>query len=386
MLIYRCFRVLRTVPLLILAGCFIVTSSVQADDVFTVSDVKVDVTAENAVAAREKAFSEAQVQAFMALAQKLLGDTDFTQYRAPDVAVISAMIKDFEITNERLSAVQYIGTYTFRFEGDAVRGHFNKGGMRYNDVESKPVLVLPFFQMAGRTVLWQEENPWLAAWANDRAPAGMLVPIAVPLGDIRDVADIGDNEALAYSPAGLNSMLARYGAGEAVVLVAVPEMGVSALPEAVSIMMYRTDTYMPQLVRTLRVSADPGANAASLYEKAEKEIRSAIQSDWKTQMAVNPVTENNAISVHVRFQTMQQWVETRQTMMRVQGILDMKVRSVTPREAQVDLRFAGDENRLRQMMAQADLILSQPQMGGDAAYGDAPAFVYTVTLRKYASY
>jgi hypothetical protein len=215
---------------------------------------------------------------------------------------------------------------------------------------------------------------------------GLLVPIAVPLGDVRDVADIGDNEALTYSPDGLNSILARYGAGEAVILVAVPETSAVSAIEAVSIMMYRTDTYVPQLVRTVRVVADPGMDAAALYEKAEKQIRSAIQSDWKAAMAVNPVAENNAMTVHVQFQTMQQWVETRQAMLRVQGISDMKVRSVTPREAQVDLRFSGDENRLRQVMAQSDLILSSPQMTPDIAYGYAPSYAYTVTLRKYASY
>lgn len=384
--IYRCFRALRTVLLLILAGGIIYSSSARADDVFTVSDVKVDVTAENAVAAREKAFAEAQVQAFTALAQKLLGEDDFKQYKAPDAPVIAAMIKDFEITDERLSAVQYIGTYTFRFEGSAVRNHFNTGGVRYSDVGSKPVLVLPFYQAEGHTVLWQENNPWLAAWSNEREPAGMLVPIAVPLGDIRDVADIGDNEAMTYSPEGLNSMLTRYGAVEAVIVVAVPEAGIAGAPEAISIMMYRTDTYVPQLVRTVRVTADAGMDTAALFEKGEKEIRSAIQSDWKTAMAVNPVTENNAITVHVQFQTMQQWVETRQAMMRVQGLTDIKVKSVTPREAQVDIYFAGDENRLRQMMAQADLILSQPQMNADIAYGYAPSTVYSVTLRKYASY
>ncbi len=386
MLIYKCFRVLRTVLLLILAGGFVLASPVRADDVFTVSDVKVDVTAENAVAAREKAFIEAQVQAFTALARKLVGDADFARYKAPDIAVISAMIKDFEITDERLSAVRYIGTYTFRFEGRSVRDHFNRGGMRYNDVASKPVLVLPFYQLPGRTILWQDDNPWLAAWANERSPAGTLVPIAVPLGDIRDVADIGDNEALTYSPHGLNSIVSRYGAGEAVILVAVPETGNGDAPEAVSIMMYRTDTYVPQLVRTVRVEAAPGITGAALYEKAEKIIRDAIQSDWKTQMVVNPVEEDSTITVHVRFQTMQQWVETRQALMRVQGILDMKVRSVTPREAQVDLRFAGDTNRLRQMMAQTDLVLSQPQMYPDASYGYPPSAVYSVMLRKYASY
>lgn len=375
------FRTLRT-ALPVMAGLAVILSSpARADDVFTVSDVKVDVTAENAVAAREKAFAEAEVKALTALAQKLLGEADFARYKAPEATVISGMIKDFEITDERLSAVQYIGTYTFRFEGDAVRQHFNVGGMHYSDVQSKPVLVLPFYKTETRMVLWQDENPWLAAWAKTAAGAGGLVPVAVPMGDIRDVGDIGDNEALTYRRDGLDSILQRYNAGEAIILIAAPEQS------GVSVTMYRTDRRGPEFVRTLHVAPDPEMDADGLYAKAVKEVRATIQSDWKTETAINPVADqNNAMTIRVHFDTMQQWVETRQALRRVAGVTEMKVLSVTPREAQVVLRYAGDENRLRLAMAQVDLVLGQQAAGGDvAAYGYVPA-AYDVFLKKYTPF
>lgn len=381
------FRALRT-ALPVMAGLAVILSfPARADDVFTVSDVRVDVTAENAVAAREKAFAEAEVQALTALAQKLLGEADFARYKAPAATVISGMIKDFEITDERLSAVQYIGTYTFRFEGDAVRQHFNVGGMHYSDVQSKPVLVLPFYKTETRMVLWQDENPWLAAWAKTAAGAGGLVPVAVPMGDIRDVGDIGDNEALTYRQDGLDSIIQRYNAGEAIILMAEPEKIAGDVPADVNVTVYRTDRNGPEYVRTLRVTPDAGMDAAALYAKAVKEVRATIQSDWKTETVINPATDqNNAMTIRVHFDTMQQWVETRQALRRVAGIAEMKILSVTPREAQVALRYAGDENRLRLAMAQADLVLGQQVAGGDvAAYGYAPA-AYDVFLKKYTPF
>jgi hypothetical protein len=378
-------KVLRAIlPAIVLAMLVFSPLAKADDDVFTVSAVKVDVTAENAVAAREKAFAQAQSVAFMALAVKLLGDVDVATYKAPDPSVISLMIKDFEITDERLSAVRYIGTYTFRFDGDAVRNHFKLRGVHYTDVESKPVLILPFYQWGSRTILWQDDNPWLQAWSNQQEPSGQLVPVVVPLGDIRDVGDIGDNEALTYHRAGLQSMLDRYGAGEAIILMAAPGPDAGGVPATLDVLMYRTDGPGPEYVRTLKIQPDAGSSAAGLYEKAEKEVRAAIQKDWKTQTVVDPVEDNKEMTVMVHYSTMQQWVETRQAMRRVSGISEMRVKSVTAREAKVELQFSGGENRLRLALEQADMVLSPSQQPDQAAYGYDSPVVYEVYLKKYA--
>lgn len=353
----------------------------RAADVFTVSGVEVDVTAENAVAAREKAFAEARGEAFRALAERLLGEGEMAHYTPPDQAVISGMIQDFEITSERLSAVRYIATYTFRFDGAAVRNHFNMRGRVYSDVASRPVLVLPFYRLgAGEgSVLWRGENPWLQAWARMTPQgAGALVPLSVPLGDIRDVADIGDDEALAYNTYNLTNMLHRYNAGEAAILIATPGEG------GLQVMVYRTDRAVPEFVRTLNVSMQADDDDAALYDRAVLAVRDALQTDWKAQTAIDPAQSAMPATMNVRatFNTMQQWVETRQALRRVQGVEDMRITSVTPREAQIELVFSGDENRLRLALAQAELMLV-PRQGYGSAYGGFAPQAYDIYLRKY---
>jgi hypothetical protein len=61
----------------------------------------------------------------------------------------------------------------------------------------------------------------------------------------------------------------------------------------------------------------------------------------------------------------------------VQGITDMKVKSVTPREAQVELQFSGSVDRLRLMLAQSDLVLSSPAND---------SLQYSLYLKKLAPY
>lgn len=368
-----------------------------AEDVFTVRGVKVDVTAENAVTAREKAFGEAQVAAFKALALRILGDEAAKTYAAPPVADISTMIQDFEVTDERLSAVEYIGTYTFRFDGPSIRRQFNMEHMGQN-MATRPVLVLPFYQMGSRISLWQESNPHLGAWSRSNAQGG-LVQIRVPLGDIRDIADVGDDQALTYRRDGLYQILERYNASEAIVLIAVPGPADAAdVPTDISTMIYRTDRDRPEYVQTIKTNPDENSTAAQLYDKAVREVRAALQRDWKSEGAgayaysataqANPdgsmpeIPAGNIMTVRAQFNTMQQWIETRQAIRRVPGLVGMKVRSVTPREAVVELEYAGDEAGLKSALTQQDLVLSAPAV--EYAYGSS--VIYGLALRKYAPF
>lgn len=395
----RCVSVLGVV---VLAFVCAPRAGHAAEDVFTVSGVKVDVTAENAVAAREKAFTAAQIAAFKALALRILGDEAAKTYPTPSVATISTMIQDFEITDERLSAVEYIGTYTFRFDGNAVRSQFNMENLKYA-AATRPVLVLPFYQMGSRISLWQDTNPHLGAWTRSNAQGG-LVQIRVPLGDIRDIADVGDDQALTYRRDGLYQILERYGASEAIILIAVPGPADAAdVPTDISTMIYRTDRDRAEYVQTIKTNPDDNSTAAQLYDKAVREVRAALQRDWKSEgagaYAYTATAQANAdgsmpdamsgyampshiMTVRAQFSTMQQWIETRQAIRRVPGLMGMKVRSVTPREAVVELEYAGDEIGLKSALTQQELVLNAPQI--EYAYGSS--MIYGLALKKYAPF
>ena len=107
------------------------SASVQAAGLFTVENITVDVTADNAIAAREQAFNEAQVKAFTKLTKRLVEEGETDKMDTPGADTISTMIEDFEVTNERLSKVRYVGTYTFSFNENAVRRLFTTSGQSY---------------------------------------------------------------------------------------------------------------------------------------------------------------------------------------------------------------------------------------------------------------
>ncbi len=375
--------------LTILALLSAIPAARAADDpVFTVENVQVDVTDKDAAAAREKAFPQAQQAAFLQLAQKLMTEDEMKRFKAPDDITLGSMIRDYEMSDEHLSSVRYVGTYTFRFKGDAVRAYLGKQNLTYTDVPSKTLLVLPFYQWGSKTVLWGDDNPWLAAWTRQGPSSKGLVPLAVPLGDAQDVADIGDKDAFTYDRTNLQHMMGRYNATEAAIALAAVQWGADAgagqVPHELNVQIYRTDHNGPEFVTSLKVASQPNDTLNALYDRAADAVRAALQHDWKARTATNPVAEQAApsstMTVRIRFAGMAQWVETQKALRAAPGVSGVKVLSLKPDAANVEFAFAGTEDRLRLALAQADITLSTP--GVDFASGQA--LVYDLYLNKYA--
>ena len=216
------FLFLTFISMLVIGTIGYAPTVMAADPAFTISDVHVDVTSDNAAKAREEAFAKAQYNAFQKLANRLLSKGQISSFEMPNPRLISTLINDFEVTNEQLSTVRYVGTYTFRFKDSEVRRYLNMQNMSFTDVASKAVLVLPFYQTGSETVLWDDSNLWMKAWARNKTYQG-LVPVLVPIGDLQDVSDIEGSEPLDYHSDKMAAMIERYNAREAIIVIAAPQ-------------------------------------------------------------------------------------------------------------------------------------------------------------------
>lgn len=366
------FPVILTSPLTLLGRLIIVflafahmTPAMASDPIFTIEDVVGDVTAENAIAAREKAFEEAQVKAFEELTLRMLPDADLATTKPPAPNIISTMIQDFEVTNEQLSAVRYIGTYTFRFRDREVRRYFAKTGTTISDVSSEKLLVLPFLNKDSRNILWTPGNVWMQAWNRVPSLSG-LVPLEVPIGDISDVRDIGDGQALTYNVAGLSKLLSRYGAAEAAITIATPDDQLLKItnPEdtaigRLDIEIYRTDRNGPELVQQVTAIADGAQTRAQLYDRGVMLVRSALQKDWKAKTAIRPTTNTKMIRLVVPIESLNDWIKIQTNLSRMSALTSIDLKSLTPRQANVEIRYKGGEERLSLTLAQAGLEIEQ---------------------------
>ncbi len=345
------------------------TQGHAADSAFTITDVHVDVTSDNAAKAREEAFGKAQYSAFRQLADRLLSEGEAASFQMPDVSTISTMINDFEVTNEQLSTVRYVGTYTFRFKDKDVRQYLNMKNMSFTDVASKPVLVLPFYEDGGRTVLWDDSNPWMKSWADNKTFQG-LVPVMVPIGDLQDVADIEEGQPLSYENEKMSAMIERYNAREALIVIAAPKNPVSQndvmVPSNLEISIYQTSGDKPRFLRSVNVANESDSDfGKAMFNEGVQRVRSVFQDQWKSQTVVSPsYGTSNQLKARVHFSNVQEWVETQNALKNVAGVTETKLLSLSPRMAELEILFKGDESRLRLALSQANFTLSQPRVNG----------------------
>lgn len=363
---------------------FFCRTACAADSAYTIERIQVDVTAENAAAAREEAFALAQVRAFDALADRLLSEDERAGFERPDTEIISSLVQDFEILEEQLSHVRYIGTYRFRFREKAVSDFFSNRGVAHTDVSSRPVLVIPFYQTGQRNILWSGDNPWLRAWQNSSERRG-LVPVVVPIGDLQDITDVNEDKALASDWSRTGNMGSRYGAGEVMILLAVPEYD-----QAGNILKLRVDVYtiedgLPEYASSLDVSRRSGETADGLFLRATSTVKDKLQKLWKNMTIVDP-SQTSEITVRVRFNDIREWIAVKSALDGVKMLDELSVESLNPHEAYLHIKFRGDEGRLRLALSQKELQLSRPRISFDQtnrhSHGLKSPLVYDILLSK----
>jgi hypothetical protein len=326
-------------------------------EIFTIRDVPVDETAATAAEARQVALAVGQRRAFRRLMDRLVPDDQQQRIPELDSNLLQYYVQDFSVDNERTSAVRYLADLTIRFNADQVRDLLRSNGVDFAETRGKPVVVLPVFSDAeGISTLWLDANPWREIWARRPADDG-LVPMIVPIGDLEDLAVVDAAQAVAGDAVALSTMAERYGAEDALVTEATlsgdPETGNAALQ--VLTRRYR-DGMNSTTVRDNLVQVTGEPYEAFLVRAADR-IDGAVQETWK-QLNVLQFGNQRSILVFVPLGGLDDWLKVRRRLAGVAAVQQTTLTTLTRGEAQLEITFVGDEQRLTRGLAQRDLFLS----------------------------
>ena len=326
-------------------------------DVFTVSNVEVDATAETATAARELALQDGQRQALRRLVERLALRADLGKPLDVDDATLSNMLQDYQVEEEKTSPVRYLARLTYRFKPGPVRTLLRRAGLGFAETPSKPVLVLPVYELARAYYLWDDPNPWREAWSR-LPPRDGLVPLAIPLGDLADIADIGAEQAVRGVRDRLRAIAARYEAGD--VLVAVARLGIDPVANTrkleIRISRHGTAEQRPDTVQTFTL--DPERSADEIFDAAARAVAEEVEELWKRDNLLQ-FDQVDTISVVVPIDFLEDWLEIARRLDSIAFINRKVLTYISLTEARVDLHFIGDVAQLRLALAQNDLVLTE---------------------------
>ncbi len=328
----------------------------QSAEVFEVLGVAVDVTADNAARAREQALAEGTGLAFRRLLERMTMRAHYGQLPKPGRDEIVTYVNDFSVAEEKTSAVRYLARLDFRFKAAEVRALLIDYGLPFAETPSKPVLVLPVYQVAGALFLWDEPNPWREAWTRRPRTDG-LVPVALPLGDLSDIAAIGAEQAVKGDVQRLSAISVRYNTGDTMVAHAILRMGAGGRPNLeVSTSRQGASLNEQSVVQTF--SGEFGESLEDLLTRAAIELTQSMEDNWK-QSNLLRFGQSAVVAVTVPIGGLEDWLAVRRRLKGVAVLRNTELVLLSRDEVRINLNYFGALEQLALALGQADLGLSR---------------------------
>jgi len=330
----------------------------DAPRLFEVSNVTVDVTADSATAARVEALAQGEQKAFHRLLQRLT--LQAYHNRLPDIsaAQLAELVQDFAVIEEKTSSVRYIAKLTYRFRAEGVRALLDAHGLPFAETASKPVLMLPVYQAAGALLLWDDPNPWRAAWRNyaENDPGQGLVPMVLPVGDLNDVRTIGAEQAIEGDMARLEEIAQRYDAGDVVVAHGILRMdSYNGLPE-LEVYLTRFGSALQEHTVVKSFTSEPGDDMQTLLRRAAEQLTAQVEDNWKQDNLIQAGSAQ-LLPVSVPVRGLSDWVKVRDRLNGVAVVRRADLVLLRRDQVRLNLHFIGDAEQLALSLDQADLAL-----------------------------
>lgn len=348
----RGFAVLTTVTIL---ASTVASAQSAGEMLFTVAGVAVDETAADDLTAKNTGILEAQRRSLKRLLGRLTLRDDHD--RLPELSnnALAQVIRDFSVEGERFGGGRYLATLTIRFKPREIRRLLQDEGISFAETVSRPAVVLPIYAVGGATLLWEDPNPWFAAWA--RRPSGDgLIPTIVPLGDLSDVLEINAEQALQGDSARLASIASKYNAFGAYVAMAALSINPRDGAPTLHVSLDRHGGGQSEQTKILTFTGEPGLPINSLLDDAAERLVVEIEETWKSENLLRFELEQ-WISVQVPLTDHQDWRSVRRRLDNVAELRKIVLTRLSVNAVDLDLLFVGEPEQLRVAMAQSELVL-----------------------------
>ena len=339
----------------LLSILFLFFSDIVLADVFEVKGISVDITASTASEAKDRALKQGESQAYRSLISKLVLREDRSRIPELSPGQISNYIHDFSVSDEKTSNVRYLAKLDFRFKPDAMYKLFREFNVPFAETASKPVLILPVFKRSGATLLWDDPNPWRQVWIQ-RSIWPTLVPLIVPLGDLKDVAEVSAEQVPNSDFRRLAAITNRYGAKSVIIASATLKGLRSSQDLKVELQVNWKKLSGKETNFTIVVKASNEEVLTQMMQRAMILVTQKVEDSWKRKNLVR-LGKKNEINVIVPISSLEDWLGTRSNLYRVKIIRDSKLILLSRQEIRLKLDFIGDIKQLVLALAQEDIAL-----------------------------
>ncbi len=313
-------------------------------DVFTITGVAVDETAEDTPRARLNALRSALHIAWRDLARRLVrGDPGAVLDQ--ESATLDSLVKGLEFDDEKMSAGRYQAVVSVRFQAHGVLEILDESGVSHLDTPGPVLVVLPVLQSGTHRILWEESNLWLAAW--QRSGGGnSAVELIVPGGGLRDISLVDAAGALAQDWDQLERLVSHYRADG--VLIAHARRDGNILRPRLT--WLDGDGASPVLLGR----SVPQAWPMGAVGRAVEESRTGIDDHWAA-MALAPAGPTVSVFADIPVTSLAEWIDIRDRLESSPALEAVIPLLVSTTRMRVRLLFTGTRDNLLLHMRRAGL-------------------------------
>lgn len=325
----------------------------QAGDIFRVTGVSIDATAQSAATARTQAVATGQKKALDVLLKRLTIRSDWGSLPQIDEATAQGYVSSFQVVGEKSSSTRYLAKLTVSFNRQAVGSLLRQSGLHFADTQARPTVLLTAQRSATGLVLWDETSPWRKAWSRVDT-ANSLTPLIMALGDIEDITSLPVRAVEAGDLAAFNALAGRYGTNR--VLLAQAEFGPDGTSIKARYALYTKGRSSPRRWSQTTMARE-GESKVALSKRAAYRNISRMEADWKSRSIITS-DERSEVTAAVSYETLNGWVAIQKRLKKVPAIQTLNILAVSTGGALVDLEFAGTPQSLNVALAEQDLSLT----------------------------
>lgn len=271
---------------------------------FGVPNVSIDQRANTASEARTLGTRAAAETAFELVLRRLLNDPEKVAafLDKHDLDEFSDFV---HISEENSLDGRYIALLDFCFDATRLRAGFRNEGLKWTELRSPPILVVPVWLGPDGARAWQRDNSWLSGWREAVETTQGLVTFVVLEPTLINERSLRAEDLAAANPVTLSYAATLAEAEQTMLVIARLDYNGSTPVLAVDGLLFSRDgTLITTLAKMVDVPVS--TDLVAELEVARSQILNEMQKSWYAANAISGSTAQQ-ITLSVPIQSLEEW-------------------------------------------------------------------------------
>ncbi len=333
----------------------------RAASVYTIAKVKIDARADNAVIAKQRALQEGPLQALKLMFKRLAPFRAYDRLASLTPAEADEVIDGFAVRSERNSSTRYLALLDYKFSRKKLQSLLVKKGVPFFDQRSKKQVLMPVFRGTDdQSVDKKNSRNWWRAWRT--------IDFKHALTDTRLYQPKqGDHELWQKITNGAGQqydiLRDRYAASKFILV----DAQLNSQKNRLVLRIYGEDHVGP-IDYSQEIPFKDGASAKN-YETVANIAFGIIEGRWREPRITGDVVAvlsapgqldeaasskrliHETVFLRVAFRGLRDWQQIKKRLQTIPGVQKMQVNSLSPRGADVRLKYPGGIERLQSQLS-----------------------------------